>query len=96
LQIAGEGLDIQLVVGAMEQHGWRLLGVLDPPAIHLTIDVLSEAALEQFLIDLETSVADIRAGKIDTEGLLTYGGVAAEETAPKWLLSAVEIMGVDH
>ena len=25
LQIAGEDLDIQLVVGAMEQHGWRLL-----------------------------------------------------------------------
>ena len=96
LQIAGEGLDIQLVVGAMEQHGWKLLGVLNPPAIHLTIDVLSESSLEKFLADLETSVTDIRAGKIDTEGLLTYGGVAAEETAPKWLLSAVEIMGVDH
>ena len=96
LQIAGEDLDIQLVVGAMEQHGWRLLGVLDPPAIHLTIDVLSESSLGKFLADLGTSVADIKAGKIDTEGLLTYGGVAAEETAPKWLLSAVEIMGVDH
>jgi len=96
LQIAGEDLDIQLVVGAMEQHGWRLLGVLDPPAIHLTIDVLSESSLKKFLADLETSVTDIRAGKVDTQGLLTYGGVAAEETAPKWLLSAVEIMGVDH
>jgi glutamate/tyrosine decarboxylase-like PLP-dependent enzyme len=96
LQIAGEELDIQLVVGAMEQHGWRLLGVLEPPAIHLTIDVLSESSLEKFLADLETSVANIRAGKIETKGLLTYGGVAAEETAPKWLLSAVEIMGVDH
>ena len=96
LQIAGESLDIQLVVGAMEQRGWKLLGVLEPPAIHLTIDVLSESALEKFLGDLEIAVADIRAGKVKAEGLLTYGGVAAEETAPKWLLSAVEIMGVDH
>ena len=96
LQIAGEDIDIQLVVGAMEQHGWRLLGVLDPPAIHLTIDVLSESSLEKFLVDLETSVADIREGKINTEGLLTYGGMASEETAPKWLLSAAEIMGIDH
>jgi len=31
------------------------------------------------------------------EGLLSYGGVGAEEDAPKWLLSAVEIFdGVAH
>ena len=92
LQIASDTFDIQLVVGGMEQRGWRLLGVLEPPAIHLTVDVMQSPDLERFLGDLEESVADIVSGKADTEGLLSYGGVGAEESAPKWLLSAVEIM----
>jgi len=92
LQIASDDFDIQLLVGAMEQRGWRLLGVLEPPAIHLTVDVLPQAELERFLDDLEASAAAIRAGEVDTEGLLSYGGIGAAETAPKWLLSAVEIM----
>lgn len=91
LQIASDDIDIQLVVGSMEQRGWRLLGVLEPPAIHLTVDVLSDDQLQTFLSDLEESVVDIRSGKTKAEGLLSYGGVGAEETAPKWLLSAVEI-----
>jgi len=91
LQIASDRFDIQLVVGAMEQRGWRLLGVIDPPAIHLTVDVMQSADLDRFLADLEQAVADIVLGKADTEGLLSYGGVGAEESAPKWLLSAVEI-----
>lgn len=92
LQIASDDIDIQLVVGSMEQRGWRLLGVLEPPAIHLTVDVLSDEQLQSFLTDLEESVEDIRSGKTEAEGLLSYGGVGAEETAPKWLLSAVEIL----
>jgi glutamate/tyrosine decarboxylase-like PLP-dependent enzyme len=91
LQIASDDIDIQLVVGSMEQRGWRLLGVLEPPAIHLTVDVLSDDQLEKFLTDLEESVDDVVSGKTTNEGLLSYGGVGAEETAPKWLLSAVEI-----
>jgi glutamate/tyrosine decarboxylase-like PLP-dependent enzyme len=91
LQIASDDIEIQLVVGSMEQRGWRLLGVLEPPAIHLTVDVLSEEQLQKFLTDLEESVDDIKSGKTKSEGLLSYGGVGAEETAPKWLLSAVEI-----
>ena len=91
LQISSDEIDIQLVVGAMAQRDWRLLGVLDPPAIHLTVDVLSEAQLKKFLIDLEESVADIRSGRATAEGLLSYGGVGAEASAPKWLQSAVDI-----
>jgi glutamate/tyrosine decarboxylase-like PLP-dependent enzyme len=91
LQIASDDIDIQLVVGSMEQRGWRLLGVLEPPAIHLTVDVLSDDQLKKFLTDLEESVGDVISGKTKNEGLLSYGGVGAEETAPKWLLSAVEI-----
>ena len=92
LQIASDEIDIQLVVGSMEQRGWRLLGVLEPPAIHLTVDLMTDADLQRFLADLEHCVKDILEGKTSKEGLLSYGGVGAEETAPKWLLSAVEIM----
>jgi glutamate/tyrosine decarboxylase-like PLP-dependent enzyme len=92
LQFSSEIFDIKLLVGSMEAKGWRLLGVTDPPAIHLTIDIMQSEDLEEFLSDLEISVDDIASGKVNEEGLLTYGGVAAEESAPKWLLSAIEIM----
>ncbi len=92
LQIAPDGLDIQLIVGAMEQQGWRLLGVNTPPAIHLTVDVMEPETLARFLSDLETAAADARAGHLDKAGLLSYGGVGDADSAPKWLLSAVEIM----
>jgi sphinganine-1-phosphate aldolase len=92
LQIASDDLNIQLVVGGMESRGWRLLGVNDPPAIHLTVDIMQDEDLDRFLTDLEEIVDEIRKGRLETEGLLSYGGVGAEETAPKWLLSAVEII----
>ena len=76
----------------MESRGWRLLGVNDPPAIHLTVDIMQDEDLDRFLTDLEEIVDEIRKGRLKTEGLLSYGGVGAEETAPKWLLSAVEII----
>ena len=93
--IASDDFDIQLVVGGMEATGWRLLGVLTPPAIHLTIDTMSDSSLEQFLSDLSSVCAGIRDGNLTTEGLLTYGGVGDEGSAPKWLLSAIEIFGDD-
>ena len=92
LQIAGDGIDIKPVVGAMTQRGWNLLGVNDPPAIHLTIDVLEESALTQFIEDLDASAAAVRGGNIDAMGSLNYGGVDDVDTAPKWLQSAIEIM----
>ena len=92
LMIASDEFDIQLVLGGMEARGWCFLGVQNPPAIHLTLDVLSEESLQQLLTDLEEVSAEIRSGKMDKEGLLTYGGVGALDTAPKWLLSALEIM----
>ena len=92
LMIASEGFNIELVVGGMEERGWRLLGVNNPPAIHLTLDVMEEDYLQRFLRDLEEITADIHAGKLTSEGQLSYGGVGDKATAPKWLLSAVEIM----
>ena len=97
MMIASDDFNIQLVVGGMEQKGWRLLGVSTPPAIHLTIDVMSDEALSRFVTDLDDVSARIRSGQLKEEGLLSYGGVGAEADAPKWLLSAVEIMGgMDH
>ena len=93
LQIASTGeINILLVVGGMEKLGWRLLGVNTPPAIHLTVDVMDPDVFDQFLSDMKQVIEQIQAGEITDEGLLSYGGVGAEETAPKWLLSAVEIM----
>ena len=76
----------------MEAKKWRLLGVNTPPAIHLTIDVMEEADLKRFVDDLDEVCQRIHSGELKQEGLLSYGGVGAEESAPKWLLSAVEIM----
>lgn len=92
LQIAADGFDIRLAVSGMEERGWRLLGVTNPPAIHLTLDVMEQDYLDQFLTDLEEIVDGIKDGTITKEGLLTYGGVSANSTAPKWLISAMEIM----
>jgi glutamate/tyrosine decarboxylase-like PLP-dependent enzyme len=92
MMIASDGFNIQLVVGGMEAKGWRLLGVNNPPAIHLTIDVMEAVDLQRFVDDLDDVCQRIRSGELKEEGLLSYGGVGAEEDAPKWLLSAVEIM----
>ena len=53
---------------------------------------MEQEYLDQFLNDLAEIVDGIKDGSVTQEGLLTYGGVAAESTAPKWLLSAMEIM----
>ena len=91
MMIAADDFNIELVVGGMEQRGWRLLGVNSPPAIHLTLDVMEDKDLQKFLDDLGEVCELIRSGDFVEEGLLSYGGVGAEEDAPKWLLSAVEI-----
>lgn len=92
MMIASDDFNIELVVGGMETRGWRLLGVNNPPAIHLTLDVIDAETEQKLLTDLEEVCIDIRSGKLTTEGMLSYGGVGAEADAPKWLLSAVEIM----
>ena len=92
LMIQSDDFNIELVVGGMENRGWRLLGVNNPPAIHLTLDVMEEEYLQRFLSDLEHVAGDVKNGKLTKEGLLTYGGIGDAATAPKWLLSAIEIM----
>ena len=91
MMIAANEFNVQLVVGGMEERGWRLLGVNTPPAIHLTLDVMDDDDLTRFLKDLTDVCTLIRKGVLKEEGLLSYGGVGTEEDAPKWLLSAMEI-----
>ncbi len=91
LMIAGnEGMDIQLIVGGMEQRGWSLLGVNQPPAIHLTLDLMPEADLSRFIRDLEEVAAAVSSGKFNDQGLLSYGGVGDTGTAPNWLVELIE------
>lgn len=92
LMIASDEFDIRLLVSGMEERGWRLLGVLNPPAIHLTLDVMEAEYLDYFLKDIEEIVEGIHDGTVTREGMLTYGGVGEEASAPKWLLSALEII----
>ena len=97
MMIAADDFNIALVVGGMEQKGWKLLGVTTPPAIHLTLDVMDDVSRDQFVADLEEACRDIREGRLQEEGLLSYGGIGAEEDAPKWLQSAIEIFDMkDH
>jgi sphinganine-1-phosphate aldolase len=93
VQIGAEGIEITSVIGGMVARGWNLLGVQKPPAIHLTIDLLPTEELNRFVNDLADVTATVRDGGSGEEGLLSYGGVAAKETAPKWLISAIEIFG---
>ena len=93
MMIQSQGdLSIEMVVGGMTDRGWVLLGVNEPSAIHLTIDPMEDELLAKFLNDLDDVVLAIRSGEVNTEGLLSYGGVGDSETAPKWLLDCVEYM----
>lgn len=93
IQIGSDEIEVTKVVGGMVSRGWNLLGVQNPAAIHLTIDILPEDELDRFIRDLSEVTAIVRTGESQDKGLLSYGGVAAEDTAPKWLLSAIEIFG---
>ena len=53
--IAAETFDIRLLVSGMEDRGWRLLGVSNPEAIHLTLDVMEVEYLNQFWTTSPTS-----------------------------------------
>ena len=91
MMIKGEGLDIQLVTGAMRERGWVLLGVLDPCAVHLTIDPTKEEDLNRFVQDIEKTTAAVRDGEYKTQGSLNYGG-AGGSSAPQWLQEAMIYM----
>ena len=78
-------------LGAMRARGWVLLGVMEPPALHLTVDPMEEEALQQFIDDLMDVTAKVRAGDTSLQGSLNYGGAGGSQS-PTWLLNALAYM----
>lgn len=95
MMIIGQGLDIQQVTGGMRQRGWVLLGILEPAAIHLTVDPMPEDALQKFCADLKQIAAAVKAGENVEQGSLNYGGAGGDD-APKWLQGAIHYMEQDQ
>ncbi|MBT5205367.1 MAG: aminotransferase class V-fold PLP-dependent enzyme, partial [Gammaproteobacteria bacterium] len=87
----GSSVNIESVTGAMRARGWVLLGVMEPPALHLTVDPMEEEALQQFIADLIDVTAKVREGDSSALGSLNYGGAGGSQS-PKWLLNALAYM----
>ena len=87
----GAKVDIESVTGAMRARGWVLLGVMEPPALHLTVDPMEEEALQQFIDDLIDVTAIVREGDTSLQGSLNYGGAGGSQS-PTWLLNALAYM----
>jgi hypothetical protein len=70
LGIGAQGIDLQIVMGALRQKGWILVGAAQPPLINVPIDAATdERVIEAFLSDLRTAAES--AGR-------EPGGVGAE------------------
>jgi hypothetical protein len=91
LVISAVDLDITQVVGGMRNKGWVLLGNEEPPSIHLTVDPLTDEAINLFLRDLAEVTDAIRSGKEVAKGNLEYGLVKGDST-PRWIQNAVRML----
>jgi len=75
----------------MRSKGWVLLGNEEPPSIHLTVDPLTDQAIESFLSDLADVTGRVRRGEDVGEGGLAYG-LTDGSGAPRWIRDAVELL----
>ena len=91
LVVSAQDLDITLVVGGMRSKGWVLLGNEEPPSIHLTVDPLTDEAIDLFLADLADVTRRVRKGESVEEGGLDYG-LASGGGVPRWILDAVKLL----
>ena len=89
--VTAEGLDIQQVAGGMRARGWVLLGNEDPPSIHLTVDPMTDEAINLFVNDITAVVDSIREGETVERGSLDYG-LATGRTTPRWIDDAVGLI----
>jgi glutamate/tyrosine decarboxylase-like PLP-dependent enzyme len=67
LSILGFGstkLDIFAVAEQMETRGWYVGKLLDPPGIHLMLNLTHEPIVPEYLADLEVSVDAVRQGHV--------------------------------
>ena len=86
--------DIGQVMGGLSAKGWLMLGTPEPPMAQITLDSVEDELIHQFLSDLDTVVADIRAGKeVPTIALsYTFDENADLSGIPKWAQRAIPIM----
>lgn len=59
------------VAAGMRERGWFIMGVQEPPLIHLNLDPVDDAVIDAYLTDLEKVVADIGA-QLGASGELHY------------------------
>ncbi|MBY6195747.1 pyridoxal phosphate-dependent decarboxylase family protein [Vibrio hangzhouensis] len=85
-------LDITKVIGGMAQRGWSLLGNSHPPAIHLTIDPISDEEVERMLNDFYEVVEEVKSGESDEQGSLAYSGGQGEGYTPNWVRQVLEML----
>ena len=60
--------DIFAVDEGMAEHGWLSSRLLDPPAIHLFLDMSHTSIVDDYLHDLTEAVKMVRSGKIRSRG----------------------------
>ena len=63
-----DAFDIYAVADAMRDLGWALGRGKDPASIHLSVAPIHVPAVDEFLAHLRTAVADVRCGRIVSEG----------------------------
>lgn len=69
VSFGGGEFDIPSIAKAMEQKGWLVGRISEPQGLHLMLNLTHEAAIDQYLDDLRTSIEEVRAGSVATSDL---------------------------
>lgn len=75
---AGEDLDVYALAALMERYGWKLEAQQLPPSVHMTVTPAHAGREGEFLRDLATCVAEIKAGLFQAEGLAALYGALTQ------------------
>ncbi|MBS0418750.1 MAG: aspartate aminotransferase family protein [Proteobacteria bacterium] len=65
-------LPAEAVVGALTEAGWPCMGTQRPPMVQLIVDPLVENVVDEYLVDLERILRQLRGGKSVKKGDLGY------------------------
>ena len=90
--IEADRLDIQQVMGGMNNLGWCLLGNYEPPTMHLTVDPMSDEVIDSFISDLTEVMIRLNSGSQLTSGSLSYSGGKGGSYTPKWVSRALALI----
>ncbi len=67
-----EGVELYGLWGALHARGWWPGATSQPPALHMMLTPAHEAAMDDFLVDLEAALAEVKAGKADAAEEVRY------------------------